>query len=34
VVGLDELFRNAFFIKGSILDHPVRPVKEGFATSY
>jgi hypothetical protein len=34
VVGIDEVFRNAFFKKGSIPDHPVRSVKGGFATSY
>ena len=28
-----EMFRNAFFRRGSILDHPVRSVKGGFATS-
>jgi hypothetical protein len=33
VVGIDEVFRNAFFGTGSIPDHPVRPVKGGFATS-
>jgi len=33
VVGIAELFRNAFSKKGSIPDHPVRSIKGGFATS-
>ena len=33
VVGIDEVFQNAFFGRGCILDHPVRFVKGGFATS-
>jgi hypothetical protein len=33
VVGIDELFRNAFLKKGSIPDHPGRSIKGGFATS-
>jgi hypothetical protein len=45
VVGIDEVFQNAFFRRGSILDHyycfalsgsrfaPGRSVKGGFATS-
>jgi len=34
VVGIDEVFHNAFRRRGSILDHPVRSNKGGFATSY
>src|SRR5215469_4571566 len=30
----NSLHYHAFFRKGSILDHPVRSVKGGFATSY
>ena len=33
VVGIDEVFQNAFLRRDSILDHPVRSVKGGFATS-
>jgi hypothetical protein len=33
VVGIDEVFQNAFLRRGSILDHPVRSVKGGFAAS-
>src|SRR5215475_869961 len=33
VVGIAVMFRNAFFRRGSTLDHPVRSVKGGFATS-
>jgi hypothetical protein len=32
-VGIDEVFQNAFFRRGSALDHPVRSIKGGFATS-
>src|SRR5262245_38892185 len=34
VVGIAVMFRNAFFRRGSTLDHPVRSVKGGFATSF
>ena len=34
VVGIDEVFQNAFLRRGLILDHPARSFKGGFATSF
>src|SRR5262249_22013145 len=33
VVRIDEVYQNAFFRRGSILDYPVCSFKAGFATS-